>query len=114
MPALEELEQKGSFKIINVNKISRAGSRAYNVLSYNLQKLAKEASHVTQTAPREAIQTNYPSGRSLKALKMLLTALLHMHWTPSKRLLQRAEYGSFRRLHERAMLNSGGRIDESI
>lgn len=56
MPALEELEQKGLFKIINVNKISRAGSRAITSCHITFKKLAKEASHVTQTAPREAIQ----------------------------------------------------------
>lgn len=54
-PALEELEQKGLFNIINVNKISRAGSRAITSCHITFKKLAKEASHVSQTAPREAI-----------------------------------------------------------
>lgn len=43
LPALEELEQKGLFKIINVNKISRAGSRAITSCHINFKKLAKEA-----------------------------------------------------------------------
>lgn len=56
LPALEDLEQKGLFKIINVNKISRAGSRAITSCHITFKKLAKEASHGSQTAPREAIQ----------------------------------------------------------
>lgn len=55
-PALNELEQKGLFKIINVNKISRAGSRAITSCHITFKKLAKEASHVTQSASREAIK----------------------------------------------------------
>lgn len=43
LPALEELEQKALFKIINVNKISRAGSRAITSCHINFKKLAKEA-----------------------------------------------------------------------
>lgn len=50
MPALEELEQKGLFKIINVNKISRAGSRSITSCHITFKKLAKEASHVSQKA----------------------------------------------------------------
>lgn len=42
LPALEELEQKGLFKIINVNKISRAGSRAITSCHITFKKLAKE------------------------------------------------------------------------
>lgn len=53
MPALEELERKGLFNIINVNKISRAGSRAITSCHITFKKLA---SHDSQTAPREAIQ----------------------------------------------------------
>lgn len=53
LPALEELEQKGLFNIINVNKISRAGSRAITSCHITFKKLASQA---TQTAPREAIQ----------------------------------------------------------
>lgn len=53
LPALEELEQKGLFKIINVNKISRAGSRAITSCHITFKKLA---SHGSQTAPREAIK----------------------------------------------------------
>ena len=49
MPALEELEQKGLFEILNVNKISKAGSRAITSCHITFKKLAKEA-------PREAIQ----------------------------------------------------------
>lgn len=56
MPALEELEQKGLFKIINVNKISRAGSRAITSCHITFKKLVKEASQAAQSAPREAIQ----------------------------------------------------------
>lgn len=56
LPALEELEQKGLFEIINVNKISRAGSRAITSCHITFKKLAKEASHVTQSASREAIK----------------------------------------------------------
>lgn len=56
MPALEELEQKGLFKIINVNKISRAGSRSITSCHITFKKLAKEASHGSQSAPRESIQ----------------------------------------------------------
>lgn len=56
MPALEELEQKGLFNIINVNKISRAGSRAVTSCHITFKKLVKEASHATQTAPKESIQ----------------------------------------------------------
>ncbi|WP_195493517.1 replication initiation protein [Enterococcus gallinarum] len=56
LPALEELEQKGLFKIINVNKISRAGSRAITSCHITFKKLAKEASHGSQSAPREAIK----------------------------------------------------------
>lgn len=55
-PALNELEQKGLFKIINVNKISKAGSRAITSCHITFKKLVKEASHVTQSAHREAIQ----------------------------------------------------------
>lgn len=50
LPALEELEQKGLFNIINVNKISRAGSRAITSCHITFKKLAKEASHVSQKA----------------------------------------------------------------
>lgn len=56
LPALEELEQKGLFKIINVNKISRAGSRAITSCHITFKKLAKEASQATHRASREAIQ----------------------------------------------------------
>lgn len=56
MPALNELEQKGLFEIINVNKISKAGSRAITSCHITFKKLSKEASHATQTAPKEAIQ----------------------------------------------------------
>lgn len=56
LPALEELEQKGLFEIINVNKISRAGSRSITSCHITFKKLAKEASHGSQSAPREAIQ----------------------------------------------------------
>lgn len=50
LPALEELEQKGLFKIINVNKISRAGSRTITSCHITFKKLAKEASHGSQKA----------------------------------------------------------------
>ncbi len=53
LPALEELEQKGLFKIINVNKISRAGSRAITSCHITFKKLASQAA---LSAPREAIQ----------------------------------------------------------
>lgn len=56
MPALEELQQKGLFEIINVNKISKAGSRAITSCHITFKKLAKEALQAAQTAPREAIQ----------------------------------------------------------
>lgn len=56
MPALEELQQKGLFEIINVNKISKAGSRAITSCHITFKKLAKEASHAAQSAPKEAIQ----------------------------------------------------------
>ncbi|MBC9710136.1 MAG: replication initiation protein [Enterococcus sp.] len=56
MPALEDLEQKGLFEIINVNKISKAGSRAITSCHITFKKLAKEASHAAQSAPKEAIQ----------------------------------------------------------
>lgn len=56
MPALEELEQKGLFNIINVNKISRAGSRSITSCHITFKKLVKEASHAIQTAPKESIQ----------------------------------------------------------
>lgn len=55
-PALNELEQKGLFEIINVNKISKAGSRAITSCHITFKKLAKEASHAAQSAPRESIQ----------------------------------------------------------
>lgn len=56
MPALEELQQKGLFEIINVNKISKAGSRSITSCHITFKKLAKEALQAAQTAPREAIQ----------------------------------------------------------
>lgn len=49
-PALNELEQKGLFEIINVNKISKAGSRAITSCHITFKKLAKEASHAAQKA----------------------------------------------------------------
>ncbi|MGF1932674.1 replication initiation protein [Enterococcus casseliflavus] len=55
-PALNELQQKGLFEIINVNKISKAGSRAITSCHITFKKLAKEDSQAAQTAPREAIQ----------------------------------------------------------
>ena len=54
MPALEELERKGLFNIINVNKISRAGSRAITSCHITFKKLASQAALST---PREAIQS---------------------------------------------------------
>lgn len=50
LPALEELEQKGLFKIINVNKISRAGSRSITSCHITFKKLAKEAIQDSQKA----------------------------------------------------------------
>ena len=63
-PALNELEQKGLFEIINVNKISKAGSRAITSCHITFKKLAKEASHGSQKAvevvKQPAIQVEEP------------------------------------------------------
>lgn len=75
LPALEELEQKGLFKIINVNKISRAGSRAITSCHITFKKLAKEASHGSQTAPREAIQSTIQVEEPKEAQKAPLTTV---------------------------------------
>lgn len=69
MPALEELEQKGLFNIINVNKISRAGSRAVTSCHITFKKLVKEASHATQTAPKESIKPTIPVEEPKEAQK---------------------------------------------
>lgn len=75
MPALEELEQKGLFKIINVNKISRAGSRAITSCHITFKKLVKEASQAAQSAPREAIQPTVKVEEPKEAQKASLTTV---------------------------------------
>ncbi|WP_279280790.1 replication initiation protein [Enterococcus gallinarum] len=75
MPALEELEQKGLFKIINVNKISRAGSRAITSCHITFKKLVKEASQAAQSAPREAIQPTIQEEEPKEPQKASLTTV---------------------------------------
>lgn len=75
LPALEELEQKGLFKIINVNKISRAGSRAITSCHITFKKLVKEASQAAQSAPREAIQSTIPVEEPKEAQNAPLTTV---------------------------------------
>lgn len=82
MPALEELEQKGLFKIINVNKISRAGSRAITSCHITFKKLVKEASQAAQTAPREAIQPIVQVEEPKEAQKASLTTVEASDSTP--------------------------------
>lgn len=72
-PALNELEQKGLFKVINVNKISKAGSRAITSCHITFKKLAKEASHATQSAPKEAIQPTIQAEEPKESQKAPLT-----------------------------------------
>ncbi|MFZ4890613.1 RepB family plasmid replication initiator protein [Enterococcus innesii] len=72
-PALNELEQKGLFEIINVNKISKAGSRAITSCHITFKKLAKEASHGSQTAPKEAIQPTIQAEQPKEPQKAPLT-----------------------------------------
>lgn len=69
MPALEELEQKGLFEIINVNKISKAGSRAITSCHITFKKLAKEASHVSRKAVEEPKQPKEPQKAPLTTLE---------------------------------------------
>lgn len=70
-PALNELEQRGLFEIININKISKAGSRAITSCHITFKKLAKEASHGSQKAvevvKQPAIQVEEPKELSEEA-----------------------------------------------
>lgn len=86
MPALEELEQKGLFEIINVNKISKAGSRAITSCHITFKKLAKEA-----------IQSTIPVEEPKEAQKAPLTTLEDSDSTPYAEdvfgnLLAKSEY----------------------
>lgn len=60
MPALEELQQKGLFEIINVNKISKAGSRAITSCHITFKKLSKEAIQPTiqMEEPKEPLKAS--------------------------------------------------------